>query len=621
MILISTTNAQFLKDSIATGDNFNKNIFSSSFDKELSTSFFNTRFLYKLNTSKFEIDVNENFRSTIVNGTNISIKDEQSLNFDAYYEIFDDLDVGVKTYNYIYTDDRKLALNKSAKHHNSLLLRYSPFDYLNISPFVGISNNKQITKKDFGYIFGTDFFINNFRTGDLIVNSKFNHQTEDISPRKNSDTQFRVNLKNSIDNDLYNNFILDYSKVRNDFYFEADSITSSNYNITHNIQSRTEEKYSFQDDLNIFTYKNKLNLNLRSGVQYRFIDRNTRYKSLNANSSTFDTEIEEFKLNFQLGTTYRTESNISKFKIAYSEREEKHRPKNLDDISRLIIQRRERLEKQKNNKAQTFTITFLNNYAFSEKDLLTFSLFHRKLIYDTPSDENFDDRDELLTIARIQYDHRFSRNFKMFTNIEANINHIVYIYSERSSNNNIRRNLKLSFGSVLSSSFIRSTNSAEVSSNYTVYDFEDLNPNYQSFSFRQVTIKDSTFINLKKRIKMTFRGRIKLSEQGGLLWKKFRTNPERFISEIYLEPKLLYKHQNISLGFGVRYFNLTTFKFNDNNVKEKVSKYESIGPVSEIRIRMNRRLFVDLYGWYDFVKNNKRKSEIANLSLELNYHL
>ena len=72
------------------------------------------------------------------------------------------------------------------------------------------------------------------------------------------------------------------------------------------------------------------------------------------------------------------------------------------------------------------------------------------------------------------------------------MNHIVYIYAEESANNNINRILRLSTGGTYSGANVSSTNSFEVSANYTVYDFEDLVPNYQSYSFRQFTAMDSS---------------------------------------------------------------------------------------------------------------------------------
>jgi len=80
--------------------------------------------------------------------------------------------------------------------------------------------------------------------------------------------------------------------------------------------------------------------------------------------------------------------------------------------------------------------------------LLITSVFHRKLRYDTPSEINFDDRDELLTIARIQYERKINAIFTAFINTEASLNKTVYIFKERSSNNNINRIIKLSGGGI-----------------------------------------------------------------------------------------------------------------------------------------------------------------------------
>ena len=131
-------------------------------------------------------------------------------------------------------------------------------------------------------------------------------------------------------------------------------------------------------------------------------------------------------------------------------------------------------------------------------------LFHRKLKYDTQSDENFDDRDELLSILRLYYVKGITPFFDLFFNLEGSLNKTVYLFAERSSNNNTRRVIKFSGGGDYKIGILRSKNEAIVSANYTVYDFEELNPNLSSFSFRQLYLKDSTQVKLSKNVVKIF---------------------------------------------------------------------------------------------------------------------
>ncbi len=256
---------------------------------------------------------------------------------------------------------------------------------------------------------------------------------------------------------------------------------------------------------------------------------------------------------------------------------------------------------------------------FSGSDKLYFSLFQNKLSYDTPSPENFDDRDELLSIVRLKYIKTLSPFFSVFINTEGTYNHIVYIFSERSSNNNVNRIVKLSSGGIYSGKYFTSSNSFEVSANYTVYDFEDLTPNYRSFSFRQFTAMDSSRIRISRRIDFVHYGYLKLSEQGDLKWTSFSTHPTRFLQEIYSEPKFVLTHNNLSFSLGMRIYSLNTYNYQGIS-KVLDTRYLSLAPLTEISIDINKLTF-GLLGWYEFISaEDASNKQQANLTMTMNWN-
>ncbi len=227
----------------------------------------------------------------------------------------------------------------------------------------------------------------------------------------------------------------------------------------------------------------------------------------------------------------------------------------------------------------------------------------------------------MLSIGRIQYERFFNPYFRAFINIEGSLNKIVYIFSERSSNNNIRRILKLGSGGTFSSGNLTSTNSAEVMANYTVFDYEELNPIYRSYAFRQFVVRDSTTLKISKQFKFFTTGYIKQSEQGDFKWSSFTSKPQRFINEVYLEPKFYFDNKSFVFGIGVRYFNLSTFNILNGTVKQKISEYKSIGPVSEVSIELTDSLSFRTYGWYEFIESDNNYREMVTFNLKLNYRL
>jgi hypothetical protein len=627
IFLFFFTATQIFSQSVTDSLNFNYtkyqlNLFNTSFEKRLNTYNLNSAITYSLNANKYFIGLDENYFSSLVNTGTKNIKDEQSVSLIGEYKLSPFLQIGVLTQNSIYSNDRKIAINEASLIHSSFYTKYSPIDQFKIIPFGGFSINRQVNEDDRGAIYGTNLNLDRYKLSDFLISSNLFFQNEDISPRRNTNRFASINIKNKFDFDLTNLISAEYSNSRKDFYFEADSLTSSTYNISKNIQSRIEDRYSIEERIFNSRFTSDLLFDLSGRVSVRNIDRNTKYKNLtNIDLNTFDSQIDEFRLDFSGKTEYSTEVFFGRLKIDYGERDEKYNAKKIEDANQTFYDQRLELEKKKNNISEYTTISAIANFTISSKDNLLFSLLHRKLIYNTPSNENFDDRDELLSIFRMSYIRSFNHLFSFFLNLEGSLNHLVYIFAERSSNNNFRRIIKLTSGGEYYGTNLYSKNTFEVSANYTSYDFEDINPNIRSFSFRQFSAKDSTSFNFFNNVYLDLAGYVKLSEQATFVWKNFSNNPERYLLEYYLTPIFNIKTNDIKMGVGLRTFSLQTFRYNKNGEKYLSNKYNSIGPITDFLIRLPN-IDLSLYGYYEFITNEENiKRELATLAFSVNWRL
>ena len=596
------------------------NFLSTRFLKQLSTHNLNTRFDASKAWGDFDFRVSENFNSTFVRSTEKSIRDEQQLTLQTKYRIIPEANLGIGFSSSIFSDNRKIEINQASTSQAFLFSRIEPYDNAYIAPFLGYMNNKQVLNDDDGFLYGTEAMLNRFRISDLIVSSDIKFRNEDISPRKNTIRYYNLLLNSQFTSEVSNFLNASYSQNRKDFYFEADSITSQEFNVTNNIQSRIETSYLIQDRLQYNNLFSLFSLDVGGIVNWRKVERDTRYKSIqNATSSIFDSEINELKLDFESMLSYDSKIFNGLLRILYSERDEKNLAKRLPSVSENLYQDRAQLEGRKNNNSIRASLSFLGNLRLSQADQIYVSVLHNKLRYDTPSKDNFDDRDELLSIVRLRYTRQFTPFFEGFVNTEGTYNQTVYIFSQKSSNNNINRILKLAAGGAYKGANLSSVNSFEVSANYTVYDFQDLNPNIKSYSFRQFTASDSTNYSFNKKLKLSLYGYLKLSEQGDLKWNEFTSRPTRYLQEIYCEPRLTVAYSAIQYSLGVRFFSLSTYGYK-TNVKFLDSEFESIGPIAEILIARSASLFLKIYGWYEFITiNSISKKEQTNLNVEMTW--
>ncbi len=595
------------------------NLLSTQLNKQLNTYSLRSIFLLNKEFEKINVKFSEAYNSSFVNSSEKSIRDEQSFSLSSAYKIKKTFKLGLFVHNNILSDSRKIEINSASVSNAALFSEINPIDQLIITPYAGYMNNRQIGQNDYGYLYGSEAVLNNFSISDFNIYSEFKFRNEDISPRKNALRYFDFKLINNFTDEVRNQIIINYALNKKDFYFQADSITSKNFNVANNIQSRTEANYILQDRFQHTNFLNTFALDIIGRVSYRNIDRDTRYRLPLSNKSIFDTRINELKLELESLTSYNSVFFDGAVRVIFSGRDEQHLTKIFEGVNEIYFDQRQTEENSKNNNAARASFSFWGNMKISNSDKFYLSFLQNKLKYDTPSNDNFDDRDELLSILKLKYSKFLTPFFETFLSLEGTVNHTVYIFAEKSSNNNINRILKLTSGGNYIGKNFTSFNSFEVSANYTVYDFEELNPNFHSYSFRQFSALDSSNIKLSKKVMFKMFGYIKLSEQGNLKWKAFTTNPNRFLSEIYSEPKLAVQIKEILFSAGVRYFSINTYTFNG---KEKIleTEYSSIGPVAAMNLQIRNSLSLNFYGWYEFISAaNNLNREQANFNFEMNW--
>jgi hypothetical protein len=596
------------------------NYFNTRFDKQLNTFYLNSQFQLFKDIGDFTIRVNENYGSTYIRSVGQNTRDEQHLNIITKYNLNKNIILGIAGNSSLLSDNRSLGINESAVNFATFFSELRPIKNLSISPFGGYANNRQIGILDEGFVYGLEGLLDNLDVSDLEINSQLRFKNEDILPRRNLLRSYELSVSNEFEKGVSNNIGTSFSQSRKDFYFNADSITSQQFNISKNLQGRTETAYLVQDRLFYDQFLDIFSLDLGGRINWRRIDRDTRYRLADlAATSSYDTKIEELKLELDALTRYSSKSFNIAVRFNYYERDEKNSPKRFEGTSETIFDQQVEKESQKNNNSTRATLSLSGNIKISSSDNISFSLYQSKLRYDTQSILNDDDRDELLSIIRLRYLTRLTSYFSAFINVEGTYGHTVYLFASKSSNNNKNRIIRLRAGGDYYGSLLKSFNSFEVSANYTVYDFEDKISNYQSYSFRQFTAVDSTTITLTKKVVLFNYAYLKLSEVGDFRWNNFSARPTRFLKEIYLEPRLILNINNSIFSAGLRFFLLDTYSYN-KTTKILESDFLSIGPIAIIDLFLWKKLNLIFRGYYEFISNTDSQfKEQASLIMQVNW--
>ena len=355
--------------------------------------------------------------------------------------------MGILASNNILSDNRRIEINSASISNAALFATYTPEDKIYVSPFIGYSNNRQIGENDSGLLLGFEGLVDNLDISNWNINADVRLRDEDISPRKNTIRNLAFVASSIFEENVTNTIGVKLFQARKDFYYLSDPATLAYFNVVDNIQSRTESGYIIEDRLKYNHVLPFLSLDLLGRINYRSIDRDTRYKLPQVTSSSaFDAKVDELKIELESNASIVTDKFNGTLRLNYSERDENNIAKNYLGQSNPFFDERSNLESMKNNSTIRGTLSFIGNYDFSKDDRLFFSLYQNKLRYDTPSTENFDDRDEVLSMVRLKYSRVLTPFFTAFINLEGTYNHVVYIFSENSSNNNVNRVIRLSSG-------------------------------------------------------------------------------------------------------------------------------------------------------------------------------
>ena len=125
---------------------------------------------------------------------------------------------------------------------------------------------------------------------------------------------------------------------------------------------------------------------------------------------------------------------------------------------------------------------------------------------------------------------------------------------------------------------------------------------------------------MSKRFAFVVTGYLKLSEQADLNWKEFSERPTRYLREIYTDPMLVLKYKEMSIGIGVRYFSLSTFRY-DKTTRVPDTEYLSVGPLTGLIYKQSDSLYLKINGWYEFISvNHISDKERVNLLIEMNWN-
>jgi hypothetical protein len=567
------------------------NLLFTGFDQVLSTSGWDGIANLNWNSSGWSATLNENFHSVLIRQQQNLIRDEENFGTQIRHSFFNNLyGFGQFQSNYV-SDNRQIGLNSVGV---STILGGLQFvtESDTLSGGAGNTWNKQsgIDNSGFTYNFYGATSLRPTEGAKLVPSLSL--EDEQIFPRRNYDKSASIVYSQIFSSQNSLSFFGRYSTQLRDFYFPADSAVQRSFNVTNNIQDRTETATLFGGEvaMPIWIFK----LNAQTEFNQRDVQLIYRYKATNDLANNFDTRIHFSNFNMSGGLSAHISKDTLQINMVHSERTETHQIINASSSNPFVAQANSN-QTLLNNVGITNTLTtqLLLHFGSLSSTLTGLASLLR---YNTPSELNYDDRDELTNTAALLVSNEFSPYFNAGFGLEADLIHIVYVDAQRSANNNRNFIYKLFPMVNYSDDDFTSVNRFEVLANYTVYDYEAYSM-VHSFSFRQVSFFDSTAFRISSRISGFFLANVKIYTRGELYWANFSEFPMNYYVDQTLWFSVFYNSGPFKYGVGYKYLSLTQYNYVTAVQKEFAYQQSNSGPTSSISIKMSH-LTLRANGWY-----------------------
>ena len=552
---------------------FSSDSLTTSYQRGLNTDQWTLGFHYqKILANMYGLRISEMIRSSrlVVVGNEDKWKDEHRFNLDFSRFINSNLAAHLFGSSLFFSDKQTgYYVNDIQTHMLGLGMTYQS-NMIRVPLRIGVKEDQRFGKMDRGVTYKCDFNAPHFQFGEYTNRFYGNFEEDDFFGRKNTTFGISYLVDRKFYNETSDTLRLGLTRQRRDYYISQEGDIESRVESGENVENVLS--YQFSPDVYLYVRGalsgRQLWIHLISGD-----DRETKRHR------------KDFNTRGQLHLLWKKSAFWGN--IAFLYRSEDQRYDLSDQTTTSPFSGSSFLMTPDNKRIYTI-LQVRSGWRFSYSDSLTFHSTLQRFRYDTPDPSNFDDRDEFRFRVDIQEYHRFSSDFSLRVALNLNFIHFVYIYGEKSADNNWTRILRLTPKVTWQpSSKWRFSQSAEILANYVDYDYETLLPGIRSFLYRKYRLEDSTWVALTSRTKIHLHYRLELDENGKFLWDQWLeqklVDRQSHTFTILLDYHLW---SHFHFGPGYFYFKRRGYRYlseeSDSQSKEISIDFRNHGPIIKV---------------------------------------
>ena len=475
---------------------------------------------------------------------------------------------------------------------------------MTITPSAGYKTDKRINRTDSGPQFGINLVLPEQNLGKYTTEAQGRFLSENLSVRNNNNRNvavfiFRSFTEGAADTLTYNN-----SYQRRDYYIK----------LAGDLETRKEETQTVTNKLH---YAVAERTQLRVKTEFTTGDVGIFTVTSEDNSSKRNREDREILVDVALVASKKKHRGSLSFVI--QDGQQRFRSSQDDDFILGFVP----FSSPDNDRRKTGLGLSADGSLF-KNDSYTIKGYVEKLKYDTPSDENFDDRDELRYWVQSSYSFYFNPRIRVSVQSLASFDHLVYVFGERSADNNWNRIFQVrSDIEYISPSGFTVNGRFSVLANYVDYDFDETFTRVRSFVFRRFSMYQAVVYPLTRKGSIEAAMQIDLEENGLLRWKDFIQN--LLIDRTILSGSFRYVYRlTPSLGItpGIQIFSRSETNHQVrvlNEIQKRLSKINDTGMTLAIHYRVNDSSLITLSSSKRFVRRGGVREEFQYVDMSVNY--
>ena len=454
--------------------------------------------------------IGESFNSSLIrlSRNDRKWKDDQQLNLNLFLPYSKIWGVNFAASANKFSDRLSGIVSDIKTNWSTIGFRLQPRSKIELRSSIGYKYDDRQARIDRGITHNV-----HFKADSLIIKNYENQffflsRGDNYSIRKNTDFELKYQVRKYFQQDAFDSLYVFWTKQRRDNY---DISNSDGFNI----ESLAQENRGFHHFL---IYGSPI------GIQFRFRtllnSRVTGVDRYNQDNIDESRSKKDFHSENEIGMLLQRNYMALNFSLSYETDDQKNE---IPDSLKAKRFSKRFYYISPDFKSSRLTVSARSNFYLFRSDTLQLSSSISRYRYDTP-ENNVDDRDEFRWNFMVAEIHNFSPYLKLISNGSVTLNHLVYIYGERSANNNWMRIFRL-FPQLVyrPNNKFSITHDLEVYANYVDYDFEfgTSSTDLKSYVFRRFSFTQEIITRMTKRTSIFFSAKIELEENGKLDWDQW----------------------------------------------------------------------------------------------------